>query len=659
MVFIPVLLTMKLGKGFGEEIIREMRGRRRPGAAGGHKELDEGVFLSAPPFIGREDTLREKLPWRLLPLRLFLVFFFLLFLVRLFSLQIIEGRKYLNLSEGNRRRYEYLPAARGVIFDRFGEVLVRNAPAFKIVWTAASAEGTAAAKSDLAAARAAHLLGLSLESIKEKVQEAGREGEGEVVLRRGLTRDEAVEMEKTLSYEELPLAVAVDNRRDYLYDEVLAHVLGYLGEISSDELRESVGENYHLGELVGKDGLEKVYEKYLRGKSGRRLLETTAKGAISRELRRDEPYAGNDLTTTLDLSLSRKAYDILQEAVSKTGASGGAVVAQDPRNGEILISLSYPSFSPGLFTANLPQIDYQRLVSDPRKPLFDRTIAGAYPPGSVFKLVTAAAALQEKVVDANTAILDKGAISVGSFIYRDWKEGGHGLVKIRQALAESCDTYFYVIGGGYDSQMGVGPEKIAAWARRFRLGTLLGVDLPGEVKGLIGDPEWKKRVKGENWYIGNTYHMSIGQGDILTTPLQINGLTAALANGGTLYRPHFLAKIQTADGTLVKEAAPEILAENLLSGANVKLIREGMAGANEPGGTAYPMQGFPLKSGGKTGTAEFEIAGKTHAWYTAFAPYDQPEMALTVLLEGGGEGSRDAAPVARKILEEWLKGRGK
>lgn len=641
---------MKLGKGFGEEIIKESKGRRLGEISNTPLVSGDELFLSAAPVVRSGRSLKERLSWRVLPLRLFLVFFFLLFLVRLFALQIIEGRKYLSLSEGNRLRYEYLPAARGVIFDRGGEVLVRNAPAFKIVWTATTG---AAAEIDQAAA----ILGLSAEAIGEKVQAAAPHGEGEVVLRRGLTRDEAVETEKILSREDLPLAVVVDSQRDYLYHEVLAHALGYLGEISGEELKENVGKNYRPGELLGKDGLEKVYEKYLRGKAGRRLLETTAKGVTARELRRVEPAAGEDLITTLDLALSRKAYEILQEAVGKTGASGGALIAQDPRSGEILISLSYPSFSPGLFTASLSSADYRKFVGDPREPLFDRAVSGAYPPGSVFKLVTAAAALQEKTVDENTTVLDKGFISVGGFVYRDWKEGGHGLVKIRQALAESCDTYFYTVGGGYGDQPGVGPEKIAQWARRFGLGAPLGVDLPGEAAGLVGDPAWKKKIKGEDWYIGNTYHMSIGQGDILATPLQINSLTATLANGGTLYRPHFLKKVQTADGTLVKETDPEILAKNLLDATNVKLIREGMAGANEPGGTAYPLQGFALKSGGKTGTAEFSVSGKTHAWYTVFAPFDSPEIALTVLLEGGGEGSRDAAPVARKILDEWLKER--
>jgi penicillin-binding protein 2 len=321
-------------------------------------------------------------------------------------------------------------------------------------------------------------------------------------------------------------------------------------------------------------------------------------------------------------------------------------VVQDVKNGEILALVSWPSFDPTPFATGISESEYQKLLTDPRRPLFNRAISASFPPGSTFKLVTATAALEEKVITPSTLIDDKGFIAVGSFIFKGWAPEGLGLVNLETAIAKSSDIYFYTVGGGYGSQRGVGVEKLADWARRLGLGAETGIDLVGEVSGLVPDEEWKLAARGEPWYIGNTYHMSIGQGDVLVTPLQLNNLVVAIANGGTLFKPF-----------LVKDVPPEILRADVASAETLDLVRQGMRAAASPGGTAYPVYDFKVAVAGKTGTSETGGKEKTHAWFTCFAPFESPEIAVTVFLEEGGEGSHDTAPVARQILENYFKGR--
>ncbi len=643
---------MKFGHGFSDELFRQRLKTPTSGKAAGV----DGLYPVFQDSFGEDgsQTLRENLVWRTLPLVLFFTAVYFLFFIRLFDLAVVNGGKYFSLSEGNRRRIEYISAQRGVFTDRTGKVIVRNFPAFKVMLI--SLKLTPEHYSALE-----KRLGISQAEIKAKALQAQNSGVSELVLKRGLSRDESLSLEAVQDSVSPLLRFTADAVRDYLNPEVFAHTLGYLGEAAEADLKKNPSFNYLPGEAVGKDGLENIYEKFLRGVAGERVLETDAEGKAVREISQKEPVAGDNLVTTLDSALGSFAFEALKKAVEDSGATGGVVVAQSPENGQILLLESYPSFDPGAFSKGLSAEQYQKLSNDPSRPLFNRAVLGTYPPGSVFKLVTALSALQEGTITENTTVDDRGSIAVGSFVFNDWKPEGHGVIKLVAAIAQSCDVYFYTIGGGYGEIKGVGPEKISAWAKKLRLGALLGIDLPAEAEGLVGDPEWKKTVRGEDWYIGNTYHMAIGQGDILTTPLQINSLTATLANGGTLYSPHLVSQIRTESGTLVKQFLPEVIDKIGSNPKYLALIKEGMAGVVGPGGTAYPMQGFPLKTGGKTGTSEFGVSVggvyKTHAWFTVFAPFDKPEIALTILLEGGGQGSDDAAPVARKILDEWLKKR--
>ncbi len=445
--------------------------------------------------------------------------------------------------------------------------------------------------------------------------------------------------------------------RDYVEGKVFAHVLGFVGEASKEDLARLSDLGVRGGDKVGKANLELVDEQFLRGQPGERLIEVDTFGHQFRTLSEKTAVSGNSLVLTIDATLQKAVFDALSEGIEKSKAVGGAAVVQEVQTGEILSLVSLPSFEPNLFSTGISESDYQSLLSNPQKPLFNRAISGSYPPGSTFKLVTATAALEEGVITPSKTIDDKGSISVGSFVFKGWAPGGLGPVNLTTAIAKSSDIYFYTVGGGYGSQPGVGVEKLAEWARRLGLGAETLVDLTRETSGLVPDEAWKLQNRGEPWYIGNTYHMSIGQGDILVTPLQLNNLVAAIANGGTLFRPFLLKEVRDGQGSVLRRTTPEVLRSNVASPETLSLVRQGMRAAASPGGTAYPVYDFKLAVAGKTGTSEVGKGEKTHAWFTCFAPYESPEIAVTVFLEEGGEGSDDAAPVVRQILEHYFQDR--
>jgi penicillin-binding protein 2 len=426
-------------------------------------------------------------------------------------------------------------------------------------------------------------------------------------------------------------------KREYPLGAAASHILGYLGEVSEDEvgLLKSSGGKYDLKDSIGRSGIEFEYESLLRGINGGRFVEVDNMGSNSRELGRQNPSAGADLKLTLDGQLQKTAFDAL-------GGKKGAVVASNPKTGEILVMTSSPSFDPNDLTTQ-----YSILSTRTDLPFLNRAIGGIYPPGSTYKMVSAIAAMQEGKVPESFTFEDTGAIHIGSFSYTNWYYTGYGgtegVVGWSRALARSTDTFFYKIG-----EM-TGPELMAKWSTMMGLGVKSGIDLPGEIEGLIPTPLWKERVKKEKWFVGNSFHMAIGQGDILVTPLQVNVMTGILASGGKKCKPHF--KAQTSN--LKSQNCEEVqIDEDIL-----KIIHEGMLGACAAGGTAFPFFDFEPKVACKTGTAEYvKPDGKigTHAWFTAYAPADDPTIAITSLLEAGGEGSRDAAPIVRKVLSKYF-----
>ncbi len=442
-----------------------------------------------------------------------------------------------------------------------------------------------------------------------------------------------------------PLTTSIDSGRQYPYGSALAHLIGYTGELSADELRESYFQTrqYGLGDRVGRSGVEQVYEEKLRGRDGKDLVEVDAQGKILRTLGRDPEVAGESVMLSVDADLSK----IIEQSFP-AGAKGAVVVAK-PSTGEILALYSSPSFDPNKFSNGLTQSEYEALLNNPNQPLFFRTIGGVYPPGSTFKIVTALGALQEGAITKDTIIEDNGTITIGAFSFANWYFTQYGKtegpVDIVKAIQRSNDIFFYRAG----EKLGI--TKLSNWARRVGIGKPLGIEVGGEAGGLMPDPVWKNAyftspadLEGRNnqWYVGDTYHIAIGQGFLLVTPLQVNAWTNVIANGGKLCRPTIKKGIGECKDLGIKKET-------------IQLITEGMKKACEPGGTGWPLFDFSIPVACKTGTAEFgDPNNHTHAWFTVFAPTDGPEISITVLVEGAGEGSNVAAPIESKILEHWF-----
>lgn len=560
--------------------------------------------------------------------------FLLAGIARLFDLQLIRGSYFQALAEGNRIRRIPIKAARGEILDRNGTVLARNIPRYNI---------------------AKFSSGGVIKELKE------------------ISREEAIKFQ-TEEQTANDMSLVVDVAREYPLGEAAAHILGYVNQTNEQEIdkeidceeefKSSYKRVYEIGDLVGRGGIEEEYECLLRGVNGEELVEVDSRGRIVRSLGRKEPVVGKTVKLAIDSKLQQAAYESLVNAPNELatapfresgGLVKGALVAQVPKTGEVLALISVPSYDP----VTLSQ-QYNELMVDENKPLFNRVIGGVYPPGSTYKIVTSIGALEEGLINKDWEFKDEGFISVGSYSYKNWYFTQYGRVEgkvtVVRALTRSTDTFFYKVG-----EM-LGLENLGRWSSNLGLGEKTGIDIPGEVMGLIPDEEWKLRVKGERWFLGNTYHMSIGQGDMLTTPMQVNLMTGIIASNGKKCRPTILKEILQNDKWQMTNGKCE---DVKLKEETIQLIKEGMLGACSTGGTAYPLFNFQPQVACKTGTAQFS-GGKTHAWLTAFAPFDsfdstqdrsawgKPAIVVTVLVEGGGEGSRVAAPVVKEVLQEWF-----
>lgn len=561
-------------------------------------------------------------------------------------MQVVEGERYQAQAESNRLRRVAIPPRRGMIRDRQGRILADNVPRFQVTLTPAELPREQV-EQERVLGSAALLLGLPVADLIDLSSATGS------------ARDEAFPAGVDLPYErairfavELPdlpgFQLEVGARRRYPQSQEvqsLSHILGYLGKLSPDEYANARENGYRRSDDIGKTGIEKSYETLLRGALGERTSEVDAHGREQALVGDRPPVDGQDVTLALDLDLQKAAEQALRDQLDKDALGRGAVVAMDPRDGSILAIVSWPAFDNNVFSGSVSATQYNALRDNPDQPLFPRAWAGTYPSGSTVKIVVAAAAMIEKIVTPQTTIFSSGGIRVGPWFFPDWKAGGHGATNVRSAIAWSVNTFFYTVGGGYESMTGLGVARLSDWMRRFGLGSRTGIDLPNEGQGLVPDEDYKLREKNERWFVGDTYNLSIGQGDLLVTPIQVAQYTAAIANGGTLFAPH-VAKLPI-DSVPKREVAPDHAYE-------LGIVRQGMRDNVTYGsGRALANMAFPVS--GKTGTAQWHAEKATHAWFTAFAPSDKPEIVVTVLLEEGGEGSSVAVPVARRVLEEWWR----
>lgn len=571
---------------------------------------------------------------------------------RLFDLTLTHGLEYRKLSDNNRTRNLVRHAPRGLLLDRTGKPLVTNVPQYRLLKPCAT------------------------RGIQECVTYLPKE-EGDRLAKQGLPSGEYLE---------------VDYVREYPYEDALAHVLGYTGELSQEELQSNYyrSRNYGLGDRVGRMGVEEVYNERLRGRDGKEFVEVDAAGKMLRSLGRQEELTGEEITLSLDLDLAKAAV-----AAFPPGAKG-AIIVSKPGSGEILALYSSPGFSPNAFSRGMTTNQYQALIENPDLPMFNRAIGGVYPPGSTFKILMAIAGLETGAIKKDTIVEDNGSITIGPFTFPNWYFLQYGKtegpVDIVTAIKRSNDIFFYKVGEA------LGITRIVTWAKKIGIGTPLGVELSGEAGGLVPDPAWKDSrfhtpadliARNNQWYLGDTYHVSIGQGYLLVTPLAVNYWTNIVANGGKICRPTIakLSSLREERGNC-KDIG--------IHPATINTITQGMEEACATGGTGWPLFNFTINKvtnpqidnkdasssanvkkihvpvACKTGTAEFgDPENRTHAWFTAFAPVPDefipdevkagesyisgtPELSVTVLVEGAGEGSNVAAPIAKKIFEEWF-----
>jgi len=585
-----------------------------------------------------------------------LIFFMFILAARTAWLQIVKGSYYYSMAEGNRIRIERVEAQRGIIYDANHKPLVRNVANFLLYFVPADLP---ADNNELYGiiSRTSQILGDQTPAdIMEKISKVNRKS---LEAYQPLFIADNIEYEKALKlYLESAgwKGVVLSNKTRRQYDlagsQSMSHILGYTGKISDEELKKA-GNEYLPIDYIGKIGIEYSYEDNLRGANGEKQIEVDALGKEKKILGQTQEQDGNNLVLSVDIDVQKKMEDLLMAALEKNHLTKGVALVMNPNTGEILASVSLPAYDNNDFAKGINAKEYADLIARPDQPLFNRAESGEYPSGSTIKPVMAAAALQEGVINENTSVLSTGGLKVGEWFFPDWKAGGHGVTNVKKALAESVNTFFYYIGGGYQDFKGLGLDRIIRYEKLFNLGAPLGVDLAGEANGFLPSAEWKEKVKGEKWYIGDTYHLSIGQGDITVTPLQIAEYTSFFANGGTLYRPHFVKEILDSQDKPVKEVQPEIIRKDFISDNNVEIVRSGMR-QTVTAGSARSLSTLPVAVAGKTGTAQWSTKKPPHAWFTGFAPYDHPQIAFTILMEAGNEGSTVCVPVAKDFLQWYF-----
>ncbi|MDO8241022.1 MAG: penicillin-binding protein 2 [Candidatus Moranbacteria bacterium] len=576
-----------------------------------------------------------------------IVFFLGIFVARIAYLDIIKGSYYSDISKGNRIRSITVKAPRGKIIDRSGQVLANNTPSMDAIIIPNDLP-TENDKRQAVVDTVASILGAETGEIKAAFEIKNKNSLDPILLKENITREQALILAGKAK--ELP-GVLVENTaiRNYEDSNIFSSVIGYDGKITKDEMAKNP--NYVMTDYIGKAALEKQYEKELRGIAGAKQVEVDSLGNVKKNLGIINPQAGSDLILNIDAGLQKKLYDSMVSVLEKTGTKTAAAVAIDPRDGGVLAMVNFPNYDNNLFARGISNAEYQEIISNKDLPLFNRVVNGEYPPGSTLKMAVASAALSEGTITPETIVNGMGgSINIGGFRFGDWKT--HGPSDVRTAIAESNDIFFYSIGGGYANIQGLGMSRMKKYENLFGFGSPTGIDLPIEASGFIPDEQWKLNTLKEKWYIGNSYHASIGQGFVTTTPLQIANYTAALANGGTLFKPRIVNQIKTNDGKVVGKS-PEIIRKNFISDSVMQVVREGMR-KTVTDGTAQPLKTLSVEVAGKTGTAQFGNEDKTHGWFVSFAPYDNPTIAMVILAEGGGDGHSSGVPVTKEVYDYYF-----
>lgn len=616
-------------------------------------------------------------------------------LLRLWDLQVISSAQYRDSADRNRFRLVPIDAPRGIIYDRLGRILVRNVPSFAVsIVPGGLPQSTEERHAVLA--RVGELLGMPVTATQQVADGAdtgvllsgpNQLSIQEILDKRSIGQYSPVRIASNVNRQvafiieeehlDLPgVIVEAEPLRNYAEGPLMAHILGYMGRISVEQLGSYTQKGYRPDDLVGLSGIEWTQESVLRGLPGQKHIEVDAFERQVRVIASQPPEPGHSIVLTIDVDLQRAVESALRTGMARAKSSVGAAVAMDPRTGEILAMVSLPNYDNNLFSGGISYQDFDALNSDPRHPLVNHAVGGHYPPGSVFKIVPAVAALETGIVDRSTRLVCEGTLYLPNRFFPEdrsraqkfycWHTAGHGAINVVTAIAQSCDIYFYKVAGGYQEFQGMGIERLAEYAALFGFGSPTGIELSAEAAGLLPSPQWKRQNYGESWFTGDTYNAAIGQGFVLASPLQVLNATAAVANRGKLLRPQLIYRILDAQGQVIHSLEPELIRNLDVSPSNLELVRQGMRQA-VTNGTAYLLRLPQVEVAGKTGSAEYAAWDEegnlimdehgylpTHAWFTAFAPYDDPEIVLVVFLAGGGEGSQTAVPVASDILRHYF-----
>lgn len=604
----------------------------------------------------RDDSALDLLRPRLILAGVIIILFTVLIFSRLWFLQISNEDEFAGKAYNNRVRVREIAAPRGHILDRDGRALVTNRPSFNVLLVRENTQND-----ELLIKRLAKVLDVEISTLWDRIRQASNVSHHIPIL-----LEEDIDW-KTLAYLEnhnhdfSGIRIEVTPRRVYHYGDLAAHVLGYLGKISKKELQDLPQGEYGGRDIVGKRGLERLRESDLRGEKGTSYSEVNARGFEQRLLKRMDPLPGNEIHLTLDAELQETAETLMNDA-----DKAGAVVALDVNSGRVLVAASTPTIHLQDFTGGISSKNWNAYLHNIKKPLINKAVQGQYPPGSTYKMITALAGLEKGVINEDSVFYCPGYYSFGNRIYRCWKHSGHGAVNLKKAIAESCDVFFYQVG----QQVGV--DGLAEFAKKFGLGEKTGLEVEHEKAGLIPTRKWKLQRKNVKWQEGETLSVAIGQGFNLTTPLQIAVMTSMFANGGKKYLPKIVEKVVSPDGTIVETLEPELIMEAEDMDEHIELVREGLVEVVQgKRGTARMARIEGINIAGKTGTAQVvKIAQykglkdedipykfRDHAWFTCYAPAENPEIAVTVLVEHGLHGSSGASPIAKAILEKYFAGR--